>query len=609
MIRVCLAKQTAYKVQETRPRIVISNGMDYAKPLISVLLVSLLVAVASIRRGEKPWHMGPATALARLGFAVAKISILLLPLEWMQHLYAHAEPLAVSAKAVWLAALAMTCQLYLAISCMADVCIAVNELFGRSAAAVCEAPYRAGSFGGLWRRMHLGLVRGDSIWHLMPVLLLFGGLGALWRGGWLAVPVWMSLQAVLVLAEKWRGKSLFAPLPLPLRVILVLLVLVVSNVLLIHSDLSLSMQRLGMIFAGAEPTLYSLLLDKRLAGGWQQIMLSLALLTSVGLPTVHWILQQPVRSWWVMGILLLPLSLLMALRESVRTPALVQHVAQWPVTWLFDEGNASVHQGYDGWLFPQRELDRLTLQRRGPGAVEALLKLSGQLKAANVPLLVVAVPAKAAMYPQQILRAEYPAPVQPPGFKARLEKLTAAGIEVLDPSQPLWDRLIRAEAFFANDSHWTPETMKEVATLTAKQIRQKWPTLHQAETPLIQASILDRSDMGDLAKALLPYGEYFFGEESAQLVSIRGLESDAKSPILLLGGELLRVFEAADASFGNANGQAQHAGFPTQLAALLGRPLDVRLAEDESELLSAETLATLAGKKKLVVVLLRADAL
>lgn len=64
-----------------------------------------------------------------------------------------------------------------------------------------------------------------------------------------------------------------------------------------------------------------------------------------------------------------------------------------------------------------------------------------------------------------------------------MEQLRAAGIEVLDPAQPLWDRLIRAEAYFQHDSHWTPETMKEVAALAAKQIRKSWPALHQADTP------------------------------------------------------------------------------------------------------------------------------
>jgi hypothetical protein len=310
-----------------------------------------------------------------------------------------------------------------------------------------------------------------------------------------------------------------------------------------------------------------------------------------------------------MGILLLPVSLLMAMRESRKAPAVIRQITQRPVTELIGEGNSRVYHGYNGWLYPQAELDRLTLKRTQPGAADSLLHLAEKLKPAGVPLLVIAMPAKAALYPANILSAEYNTPVHPPGQKARLERLRAAGIEILDPSQALWDRLIRAGAYFQNDSHWTPETMKEVAGLAAKQIRKIWPALHQADTPLINATILDRTDLGDLAQTLLPFSESLFGMESAQLVSIRGLESDTKSPVLIIGGELLRVFEDATASFGNAGGDAQQAGFATQLASLLGRPLDVITVEDHDLIGGLKKVETRATSKKLLICLLPADEL
>lgn len=584
--------------------------MVYAKPLIPVLLVLFLVAVATARSsvGSVPTR---AASLARLGFAMAKLCLLLLPLEWMQHLYASAEPLAVSGKAVWQASLTLTCQLYLAFSSMADVWLVIAQLRGKAVGELCEAPYRTGTFIGLWQRLHLGLQRGGRITvaSLVPTLVLVAGVAGLWRGWSLAALIWLIVQVLLIKLEGWRGQSLFAPLPQPLRVILVMLVLVITNVLLVHPELSLALERLSLMFAGAKPTLYALILDKRLASNWQQSILSLAVLVSVGLPTLNWVLQQPQKAWRVLGILLIPLSVLMALRESVKTLAAIQHFAQWPVSWLFGEGNSRVYLGYDGWLYPQRELDRLTQKRTQPGAAESLVKLATQLKSAGVPMLVVAMPGKSAIYPENILRAEYSAPVLPPGQKARLDQLTAAGIEVLDPSKALWDRLLRAEAYFQNDSHWTPETMKEVATLTFKHIRQKWPTLHQAETPLINATILDRSDLGDLARTLLPQGESMFGEETAQLVSIRGLESDAKSPVLLVGGALLRVFDDPASSFGNSSGEAQHAGFSTQLASLLGRALDVRITQEKDFHETLGSLQDASSTKKLVICLLPAESL
>lgn len=582
--------------------------MLFAKPLLPVLLVLFLVAVATLRRSDRSVPSG-ACALARLGYGLAKLCLLLLPLEWMQHLYANAEPLAVSSKAVWLTSLTLTCQMYLAFSGVGDVCIAIAQLRGKAVREFCDAPYRAGGFIGLWQRLHLGLTRcGKTVCvTLLPTLLLVAGVAALWRGWSLAILLWLLVQVLLIVLESWRGKSLFAPLPQPLRVILVMLVIIITNVLLVTPDLRLALDRLWLMFSAAKPTLYSLMLDKRLASNWQQSMLSIAVLVSVGLPPLGWVLQQSNKIWQVIGILLLPVSLLMALRESWKLSATIQMITQRPVIELFGEGNSRVYHGYEGWLFSQSELDRLTLKRVNPSATKSLVMLAEKLKATGVPLFVIAMPTKAALYPANILSAEYNNPVQPPGQKAKLEQLHTAGIEVLDPSQVLWDRLIRAEAYYQNDSHWTPETMKEVALLAAKQIRKKWPALHQTDTPLINATILDRTDVGDLARVLLPLSESWFGTEFAQLVSIRGLEGDLKSPILLVGGELLRVYEDADSSFGNANGQSQDAGFATQLAALLGRALHVQRA-DVTRITAAE-LAESAGKKKLVIFLLPADAL
>ncbi len=582
--------------------------MLFAKPLLPVLLVLFLVAVATLRRSDRSVPSG-GCALARLGYGLAKLCLLLLPLEWMQHLYANAEPLAVSSKAVWLTSLTLTCQMYLAFSGVGDVCIAIAQLRGKAVREFCDAPYRAGGFIGLWQRLHLGLTRcGKTVCvTLLPTLLLVAGVAALWRGWSLAILLWLLVQVLLIVLESWRGKSLFAPLPQPLRVILVMLVIIITNVLLVTPDLRLALDRLWLMFSAAKPTLYSLMLDKRLASNWQQSMLSIGVLVSVGLPPLGWVLQQSNKIWQVIGILLLPVSLLMALRESWKLSATIQMITQRPVIELFGEGNSRVYHGYEGWLFSQSELDRLTLKRVNPSATKSLVMLAEKLKATGVPLFVIAMPTKAALYPANILSAEYNNPVQPPGQKAKLEQLHTAGIEVLDPSQVLWDRLIRAEAYYQNDSHWTPETMKEVALLAAKQIRKKWPALHQTETPLINATILDRTDVGDLARVLLPLSESWFGTEFAQLVSIRGLESDLKSPILLVGGELLRVYEDADSSFGNANGQSQDAGFATQLAALLGRALQVQRADVTK--ITAAGLAESAGKKKLVIFLLPADAL
>ncbi len=178
--------------------------MVYAKTLLPALVVLLLVAVATLRRtGGAPDR---SRALAQLGFGLAKLCLLALPLEWLSYLYQNGEPLAVSGKAVWLAALAQTCQLYLVITGSADVVAGISALRGRVVAEMHHSAYRAGHFGNLWRRLLPGLVKGStSGWNsCVPALLLIAGVSALWHGSVLGSLLWLVIQFVLVFAEDRR---------------------------------------------------------------------------------------------------------------------------------------------------------------------------------------------------------------------------------------------------------------------------------------------------------------------------------------------------------------------------------------------------------------------
>jgi len=580
--------------------------MIYAKPLIPPLIVLLLVAVATLKKSKPASPPTLSLALARWGFGLAKICLLALPLEWLVHLFQQAEPQAVSAKAVWMASLAQTFQIYLLFTGVADIVAGFMTLRGYSMEEMYRTPYRAGSFSGLWSQLVPGLLNGPkaNAAQCLPVLVLLAGVSALWHGAIASSSVWFVLHFLLLMAEAKRKKPLFAPLPKPLQIILVLLVVVVSNTLLVVPTLVEAIGHWMVMFTDITPTLYSLLLDKRLTSNLLQTVMLFAFATCLLLPRLDWLLKMPIITWRIIGIALILPSLLMLVRENTHTPTFLRQATQWPVTWFFGEGSSRIHVGYDGWLYPRRELDRRTLKRSAPGLTDALVKLAADLKAKNQPLMLVTVPAKMAMYPENVLRAEYSAPAQPADHKANVDKLTAAGIDVVDPAPALWDRLLKSESHYAADSHWTFETMKVVAGAVAKRIREKHPALYVSETPLINASILEREEAGDLAKALLPLNsEGLFGVEQAQLVSIRGLENDPKSPILVVGNEALRVFEAADDSFGNPDGKGQQAGFTTQLAALLGRPLDERTGPEMLQLLSD------TSNKKLIVVVISADDL
>jgi hypothetical protein len=264
--------------------------------------------------------------------------------------------------------------------------------------------------------------------------------------------------------------------------------------------------------------------------------------------------------------------------------ATVRSGVQWLLMHGLTEGNYTVFLGHQGWLFDQHELDRLAHARRPDNGVQPdLIKLAAQLKAQDTPLLVVVIPDRATLYPEQIRPGRYLDVVRLRGEAAKLGELKAAGVDVMDMTEALWEFRDRQPVFFSHDSHWTPEAMKAVALAVHKHVHEKLPRLSSTETPVIQAQILERTDIGDLASRLDPlFGAKLMGEEEADLVAIQGIPPSDESPVVLHGGELMRVYDDAQLSFGGG-GQPPDAGFATQLATLVGRPLDVRGMPDRDE--------------------------
>lgn len=537
--------------------------------------------------------------LARLGFGTGKIFLLAAPLESIIRAAGEALPVAQSSTLAWMSLFAFGFQLYLVLSGAVDVLLGIRQVMGLSVAESFGAPFRAGGFTEFWQAWNQPREKspgfGPAAFGLGVVLLAV----VIWRGASGGTAVWAALHGALLVSERWRGRSLFAPLPLPIRAALTLVVVLASSLLLFMPSLGEGLAHIQRLYKGAPVTAYSVLMDARLWTSWLLACLWAGGLCCVALPPAHWLLALPSRLWPALGILtgILAGGMLAShgpapAPDSWRAP--IRHVVQWPLAWWIQEGNAEVFVGRDGWLFRQSELDRLTLKRRESGSAPQLVAFAEHLRSAGVPLLVIAVPDKAALYPEFILPAEYPAPVQPADFQASLAKLRAAGATVLDPADMLWKARKRLPLYFRRDSRWTPEAMKEVALAAAKLVRKTWPRVAIDETPLINARILDLSETGDLARALDPWAPgSLWGEEKTQLVALTGLERTAPSPVLVLGGDLREVFEA------------QSAGFVAQLAALLGRPLDAGAPVGGVDAQNWRTAET----KKLVIALVRAGDL
>lgn len=258
---------------------------------------------------------------------------------------------------------------------------------------------------------------------------------------------------------------------------------------------------------------------------------------------------------------------------SNRLATLVRSGTQRALTWWLREGGASTHLGKQGWLFDQGELRWLLAPRTGAEpASRAVTDFAEALKRKSIPLLLVTVPSRAALYPDRIHERSYWDPVRSSGEQARLDALRRSGIDVLDLTDALWKLRDKKQVYFRRDSHWTPESMKQAALLVEKHLRGSHAALLGTETPIITATVPSHLDPGDLTRRLDPrWPDGLLGLEQADVVSIGGLSFDEKSPVLLLGGDLAWIYDDETQGFGGDSS----AGFVTQLGLLAQRPLDV----------------------------------
>ncbi len=576
-------------------------------PPLTVLLPIALLGVGLKLRPRRSRVRGPLAMAGLAGAGLAKLLLLVLPLEGLVTDALAAAPLARSGWSVWSSTLAYSAQLFLLLSGAADLLTAIALLGQKRLPDLLRAPFRAGSFTGLWRRFCLpGRRLGSARRQAFAGLLLVAATALLWRGWAAPVLAWLGLHALLIAAETARGgRSLFAgPVPPPLRAVGVAAGWALSAVLLLSADFAEAAAKLRLLAGQGERTAYTLALDARIGGAWEITLLWAAWLSALLLASVRRPLHR--RPWLLLGcgplLGLVALVLGPTLAGQPARTATASLAADWKRAW-WGEGDRAVLVGGDGWWFAAGELERLTRAPRA-GRSEQLGALLEMWRGQGTELLVVPVPSKLALQPEALLPAKFAGPLRPADLPAKLAALEAAGARVLDPAPALWEARRRQPPYFLQDRHWTPEAMKQTALAVAARVRREWPRVAADATPLVDARVLEREAVGDLATALLgDLAEARLGGETASLVALSGLPADRASPVLVVGDGLRRVFDDPALSFGDPEGQPQSAGFSAQLAALLARSLD---EADESEVLADPQRA--AGKR-LIVWLLPADAL
>ncbi len=359
-----------------------------------------------------------------------------------------------------------------------------------------------------------------------------------------------------------------------------------------------------------ELTESAVLINAQLSCNHHLLVLAAAVLVCLALPPLRVLIQKRVLGWQVAlaGVFLVGVF---AWFLSGTGPWLRGQAIS-----LVQAGNGKVFVGTQGWLFDRREINALTgPAERLPAASKCVLEFAQQLKERGVPLLLIPLPMKTAIYPEFITGSD-PDESEAPIYHARQPEVYAewakAGIDVQDITAAMMQaKEKKMQVFFKQSSFWTTEAMEALARAITEHVRKNYPAA-EANPLILNASARDGFSRGSLAEALWQSGPGGpLKAERSVLLGFPTLETDAKSPVALIGGSAVRVFD--DSALGYAPpaagaGEALKAGFAQQLSVYLGRTLDVVTANDgaatECRRQFARELDDQVRAKKLVIWLL-----
>ncbi len=551
-----------------------------------------------------PWAF--STAFARMGFGVAKVLFLALNLESIFTLCVNAAPEAASPWSAFIGMVAFTALLYTMLTGIADFWVGLVRLGRGEMPEIIRHPFGARGFVDFWNR-----------WGVLSVHHVPSASSALLRCGLLALCLliaqgfsyglllWLLLQACLIGLDSWLGRFQVWTVKIPrwIKSVFIIVAFTLSTPLLYSGAWDLALQEWGRLFSASPATVYSVFLDARLTAPHVCWLLWISVLTALVLPGFPWWMARGPRLRRVAkgtGILLFGSVILIFISHIESAPSPIARAGEWLRNFSNQAGSRGVHQGADGWLYADSDLHRLTQKRQRPGQVESILSLQKELQSQGGHLLLLPIPDKISLRPEPILPARYKGAVPPLGYHASLQRLKTAGVDVLDMTEKLWDQRNRLPLHFHQDTLWTAEAMKEIAVQTSRHIRKTYPQVVMDETPLVDAQFIERQDLGNLAHRLHRHPEHTWSAETTQMVGLRGLTGAETSPVLIIGGDLVRAYDDPTLSFPPASLTDAPAGFPTQLGALIGRALAVT---DE-----ASPTPPINGKK-LVIWIVRAGEL
>ena len=513
-----------------------------------------------------------------------KLALIVYPLSQVAEATFRASGHSITPFVAWLGLLAFALQAYMISSAVSDLAVAIADYRGKSASVKpFEASYRSHSVSEFWNRW-LGWQHPD---HAGPytAIGITAVVAAIYIGPSESQLAWAVLMTGLVACEqRWfSDRAPWHKLPRPLATFTTFLVLLLGWGLLRSTNFEHAWHYARALFGQNELTEAALILEAQAASDSNLLLVILSLIIVIVLPPLQSLLE-PVRPW-KRALAALPVAVIAI--YAVVPPARAWVNGQFAS--LLSRGSTSVFVGRGGWLYDQRELRALT----GSGALdqelgfrlkprslapEAIIRFTGQLKDRGVPLLIIPIPMKAAIYPEYITGTdpeESEAPLyhacQPPLY----EQLTKAGADVQDITAAMLQLKERKKpVFHKQDSRWTPDAMQVLAKAIADHVRKKYPGAAAGNPMIIDAKAQEASGYGDLATRLhvdSPYGGY--AQEQALLLSFPTITNDPSSPVVLMGDDFARIYDDPALGF-TPSAEPSRASFAEHLALYLGRNID-----------------------------------
>lgn len=193
----------------------------------------------------------------------------------------------------------------------------------------------------------------------------------------------------------------------------------------------------------------------------------------------------------------------------------------------------------------------------------AILDFNAQCKKAGVELLIVPVPGKAAIYPENLLgKAANPALDQMD--QNFLSTLRSSGVKVLDLASSFRAAKNGTPVFCKQDTHWSGTGINLAADAIASEIKRRswYGGIAKSNYSARAVNVSAKGDLGEMAKAS--------AAESIKVFKVTGNTAPSRtSPVVLLGDSHNLIFSAG------GDMVTTGAGLPENLAAKLRFPVDL----------------------------------